>query len=207
MADDQALIRRLIMEYAYACKKVMDALNAAAETANHVVGARRIAADSGQAPASRQMFAAMAEKTEAEFRPLCQAFEEARALAKQAGANLIAACAESDPDVELRNQLLAVDPPLLDMVAAAVICMRAPFRAPASPFMDALQQANAAMANEPYFGQPGFNGFIYRDPPTVPAQPGPSSVADELAKLANLRDKGIITDAEFAAQKARLLSG
>jgi ABC-type glycerol-3-phosphate transport system permease component len=32
------------------------------------------------------------------------------------------------------------------------------------------------------------------------------SSADELAKLAQLRDQGVLTDQEFAAQKARLLS-
>lgn len=32
-----------------------------------------------------------------------------------------------------------------------------------------------------------------------------SSIADELSKLAELRDKGIITDAEFDTQKAKLL--
>lgn len=32
------------------------------------------------------------------------------------------------------------------------------------------------------------------------------SVADELAKLAELRDKGVLTDAEFQAQKTSLLS-
>ena len=34
----------------------------------------------------------------------------------------------------------------------------------------------------------------------------PSSVADELTKLAGLRNQGVLTDEEFAAQKARLLS-
>ncbi len=33
-----------------------------------------------------------------------------------------------------------------------------------------------------------------------------SSSADELVKLAALKDQGVITDAEFAAQKAKLLS-
>ena len=33
-----------------------------------------------------------------------------------------------------------------------------------------------------------------------------TSTADELAKLASLRDQGVITDAEFAAQKAKVLS-
>ncbi len=35
---------------------------------------------------------------------------------------------------------------------------------------------------------------------------GTASSADELAKLADLKAKGIINDAEFAAQKAKLLS-
>jgi hypothetical protein len=41
-------------------------------------------------------------------------------------------------------------------------------------------------------------------PPVVVAPP--VSVADELLKLAQLRDSGILTDEEFAAQKARVLS-
>ena len=35
---------------------------------------------------------------------------------------------------------------------------------------------------------------------------GTASSADELTKLAALKDQGVITDAEFAAQKAKLLS-
>jgi Short C-terminal domain len=45
-------------------------------------------------------------------------------------------------------------------------------------------------------------------PPVTPAAPGsapPASVADELAKLVQLRDSGALTDEEFAAQKAKLL--
>lgn len=34
---------------------------------------------------------------------------------------------------------------------------------------------------------------------------GGSSTADQLAKLAELKDKGTITDAEFAAEKAKIL--
>ena len=33
-----------------------------------------------------------------------------------------------------------------------------------------------------------------------------TSTADELSKLAELKEKGVITESEFAAQKARLLS-
>jgi hypothetical protein len=40
----------------------------------------------------------------------------------------------------------------------------------------------------------------------TPATSSPKSVADELSKLAQLRDSGVLTDDEFAAQKARLLS-
>ncbi len=43
-------------------------------------------------------------------------------------------------------------------------------------------------------------------PHAAPPAPAPSSsVADELRKLAELRDAGVLSDAEFAAQKARLL--
>lgn len=34
----------------------------------------------------------------------------------------------------------------------------------------------------------------------------PTSSAEELSKLASLRDKGVLTDAEFATQKAKLLA-
>ena len=40
---------------------------------------------------------------------------------------------------------------------------------------------------------------------TPPAHTSPPSVADELAKLAALRDSGVISNEEFAAQKAKLL--
>jgi putative oligomerization/nucleic acid binding protein len=204
LVEDKELIGRLIMEYALACQKAMGALNAVVEVGNHVVGARRIAADPGQAEASRQVFTGQAQREEVKFRPLYDAFEEARAQVKQAGADLIAACQDSDPDAALHGHLGAVNPQLLDTVATAVIFMRAPFRPPAAPFMDALQQGNVAMENEPYYGQPGFSGFIYSGAPTASAQSG-TSVADELEKLAGLRDKGILTDTEFAAQKAKLL--
>jgi len=41
-------------------------------------------------------------------------------------------------------------------------------------------------------------------PAAAPAAPAPALVADELAKLVQLRDAGALTDEEFAAQKARL---
>ena len=37
--------------------------------------------------------------------------------------------------------------------------------------------------------------------------PAPESVADQLAKLADLRDRGVLTEAEFEAQKAKILAG
>jgi ABC-type multidrug transport system fused ATPase/permease subunit len=35
---------------------------------------------------------------------------------------------------------------------------------------------------------------------------GGSNAADQLAKLADLRDRGVVTDAEFEAEKAKILS-
>jgi hypothetical protein len=45
----------------------------------------------------------------------------------------------------------------------------------------------------------------YRQALRQPATAPPSSVADELEKLLALRDKGVLNEDEFAAQKARLL--
>ncbi|MFY3630377.1 superinfection immunity protein [Achromobacter xylosoxidans] len=42
--------------------------------------------------------------------------------------------------------------------------------------------------------------------PTRPASAPSASVADELRKLADLKQQGILSDEEFAAQKARVLS-
>jgi uncharacterized membrane protein YdbT with pleckstrin-like domain len=41
----------------------------------------------------------------------------------------------------------------------------------------------------------------------APAAPGPASVADEIAKLETLYQKGTITQAQFEAQKQKLLGG
>jgi hypothetical protein len=48
-------------------------------------------------------------------------------------------------------------------------------------------------------------GFSGPSPAAAAAGGSPSSVADELEKLASLHTQGALTDAEFAAAKARLL--
>ena len=50
----------------------------------------------------------------------------------------------------------------------------------------------------------------YAPPPPAPAAPAADAGDDliaQLEKLGELRDKGILTDEEFAAQKAKLLAG
>ncbi len=48
---------------------------------------------------------------------------------------------------------------------------------------------------------------LMNGPPSAPAAPAASSgsLADELRKLAELREAGVLSDGEFEAQKARLL--
>ena len=59
----------------------------------------------------------------------------------------------------------------------------------------------AAARNQAYYAQ------------VAPAAPAPApvapqaSVVDQLKDLAELRDSGILTDAEFEAQKAKILAG
>jgi hypothetical protein len=59
-------------------------------------------------------------------------------------------------------------------------------------------QAQAMQAMQ---GMQGMQGFA------APAAPSAESTADQLEKLADLRDRGVLTEAEFQAQKAKILSG
>jgi putative oligomerization/nucleic acid binding protein len=45
------------------------------------------------------------------------------------------------------------------------------------------------------------------EPPPAPAPAAGGDLADTIARLAQLRDSGALTDDEFAAAKARLLTG
>lgn len=65
-------------------------------------------------------------------------------------------------------------------------------------------------------GRPGLLGTVARTaalpstpspdaPPPVSTPRGGNELADQLSRLAELRSSGLLTDAEFAAAKARLL--
>jgi hypothetical protein len=59
---------------------------------------------------------------------------------------------------------------------------------------------------------PGMAGAAFGAPPAAPAAPPPPAepqldLADQLRKLADLRDAGVLTEEEFAAQKAKILGG
>jgi Short C-terminal domain len=47
----------------------------------------------------------------------------------------------------------------------------------------------------------------YVEPAPAPAAQPPADPVEQLTKLAQLRDSGVLTEEEFAAQKARILGG
>jgi Short C-terminal domain len=47
----------------------------------------------------------------------------------------------------------------------------------------------------------------YAEPAPVAAAPPTEDVYDQLTKLAKLHESGVLTDDEFAAQKAKILNG
>jgi hypothetical protein len=59
----------------------------------------------------------------------------------------------------------------------------------------------------PQYQQPQYQQPQYQPgPPEAPAPAaGPSNIADEIQRLAGLKDQGILSDEEFAAAKAKLL--
>jgi hypothetical protein len=68
------------------------------------------------------------------------------------------------------------------------------------------RQAGRWAAQEPQYQEPQYQQPQYQAPPPPPQDDADDMIA-QLEKLGQLRDKGILTDAEFAEQKARLLSG
>jgi hypothetical protein len=70
------------------------------------------------------------------------------------------------------------------------------------------QQAQAEAYQEQQYQQPP-QQVVYAAPPPPAAPPAASSddLIENLQKLGALRDQGILTDAEFEAQKAKLLAG
>ena len=64
----------------------------------------------------------------------------------------------------------------------------------------------AAARSEAYYAQ---MAQAQPPPPAAPAAPAPAgaSVVDQLKELAELKNQGILTDAEFEAQKAKILAG
>ncbi|MDQ0769541.1 hypothetical protein QF031_002290 [Pseudarthrobacter defluvii] len=66
-------------------------------------------------------------------------------------------------------------------------------------------KSTARKIEEWFRAHPDFGQRDHDVPDAAPALLDPRLIADELTKLAGLRDAGVLTDTEFATQKARLL--
>jgi hypothetical protein len=66
------------------------------------------------------------------------------------------------------------------------------------------QQSDAQAYQEQQYAQPA---YAAPPPPAPVATQDDDDLIAQLEKLGGLRDKGILTDEEFAAQKAKLLAG
>jgi Short C-terminal domain len=70
----------------------------------------------------------------------------------------------------------------------------------------AMQQEQAAKA-QAYDQQQYAQQQAYAPPPPQPAAPAQTDVITQLQKLGELKAAGILTEEEFAAQKAKILAG
>ena len=71
------------------------------------------------------------------------------------------------------------------------------------------EQDQSAYA-QPQYAQPQYEQpqYAQQPPPPAPAaSSGRDEMLDQLRQLGELRDQGVLTDEEFAAQKARILHG
>ena len=70
----------------------------------------------------------------------------------------------------------------------------------------AAQDAQEAYAAQQGYGQPSYQQQ-YAPPPSQPAADESDDLIEQLERLGQLRSSGVLTDAEFETQKARLLAG
>lgn len=68
------------------------------------------------------------------------------------------------------------------------------------------QQQEAAESQQSAYDQ-GLADAQASAPPPPPPAPAQEDTIGQLTKLGQLRDQGILTDAEFEAQKAKILAG
>jgi len=68
------------------------------------------------------------------------------------------------------------------------------------------QQEPAPPPPQQQYQEPPPPAYAPPPPPPPPADDGPDML-DQLQKLGELRDAGVLTEAEFAAQKAKILAG
>jgi hypothetical protein len=72
------------------------------------------------------------------------------------------------------------------------------------------QAGRWAAQDEQQYQQQQYQQQQYAPPPPAPAPAasgGTDDLIEQLDKLGKLRDSGVLTDAEFEAQKAKLLAG
>ena len=69
-------------------------------------------------------------------------------------------------------------------------------------------QQDQAAYGQPQYAEPQYAQPQYAQPAAAPpvAPSDPDDMIDRLQKLGELRDSGVLTEAEFAAQKARILA-
>jgi hypothetical protein len=67
-------------------------------------------------------------------------------------------------------------------------------------------QADAQAYEQQQYQQPAYAAPPPPPPPPPPAASDTGDLIEQLQKLGSLRDQGILTDAEFEAQKAKLLA-
>ncbi len=96
----------------------------------------------------------------------------------------------------------------LDLVTAVAVAKGIAYskiKTTGSQSNEILEQVNKHDAEAWVVAARGLLASRSRDALAASVQEPGTSVADELSRLADLRDRGVLTDPEFATQKARLL--
>jgi hypothetical protein len=133
------------VKYVAACEEVLAVANTCLEAANPAVAARRQIAECQNGPQGPgtpiaiRNFTRMAEEKEEEFAPLYAGFEESRARAREAAAQLLAAKGQYDAEMVL---MFNFEEGVLDNVATVKVILRAGYGPTPARFIQGVKETN-----------------------------------------------------------------
>lgn len=153
---------RMARQYGAACVEVLSAAQAALDVANDAHGAWNAAQIRPQHEISIRHFTDAFREKEVELGHRVGVLRRAVAHARNAAAELWACEGLVDPEMWL---LVCLEDDVYGQVGVAIEFLRIEIGSGVQGFLDTISAVNDAASRHPNYGEPGFLGFLYGQPP------------------------------------------